>query len=256
MAERTAIEWADATWNPWTGCRKVSPGCKFCYAERDMHRFAQVFENVKLSAPATFYAPERWARRKALKPGARIFTCSWSDWFIEGADEWRPGAWSVIRATPQFTYLILTKRPENILERLPRDWGSGYPNVWLLVSAEDPVTYVGRWSILSSSAISAKVKGVSLEPLIKPLSLADVGAMAPEWVITGGESGRANLIRRVDVDAFRAIRDECLKQKIPYFHKQHGGDRKIGGSWGGRAIDGVEWNQFPRVSQIHGGVLS
>ena len=123
MGERTGIEWTDSTWNPWMGCHKVSPGCKHCYAERETTRWGKDFSQVRRSK-TTFDAPLRW------KEPRRIFTCSFSDFFIEEADVWRDDAWEVIRQTPQHIYQILTKRPERIAEHLPKtcffcgmEWG-------------------------------------------------------------------------------------------------------------------------------------
>src|SRR5260370_42113596 len=134
VGERTGIEWADATWNPFYGCTKVSPGCKNCYMYREMERYGRDPYTVTRAKPATFTAPLRWREPR------RIFTCSWSDWLHEAADAWRPEAWDIIRRTPQHTYLILTKRPERIPEvRVPwsaRAFEAPWPNVWLGVSVE------------------------------------------------------------------------------------------------------------------------
>ena len=103
MAKTTGIEWATATWNPWHGCTKVSPGCAHCYMYRDKTRYGQNPAAVTRSK-TTFFDPLKWK-----EPQARIFTCSWSDFFIEEADAWRPEAWNIIQNTPQHSYLILTK---------------------------------------------------------------------------------------------------------------------------------------------------
>src|SRR3990167_8205664 len=108
MAERTAIEWTDATWNPWRGCRKVSPGCASCYMFRDQKRYGRDPSEVVPAANASFTAPLRWHRRYSLPVRFLVFTCSWSDFFIEEADRWRPAAWDIIRRTPGLTYQILT----------------------------------------------------------------------------------------------------------------------------------------------------
>ena len=245
MAERTGIEWADATWNPWQGCHKVSPGCKNCYMFRDLTRYGKNPNKPWRSSDATFRAPLKWAKNGQVAAGGRIFTCSYSDWFIEEADMWREEAWRIIQATPQFTYLILTKRPERIRQSLPWNWDESrpYPNVWLIVSAENQEMFVERWSILRD--IGATVKGISAEPLLGPL---DLGRFAtheqPDWVITGGESD-LKAPRHTDLDWVKRIRLHCQENRIPFFHKQHGGKRKIDGTWGGRELDGFVWNQFP-----------
>src|SRR3990172_778380 len=127
MGKITGISWTDATYNPWYGCLKVSPGCKQCYMYRDMERYGKDPKVVTRAKPATFNSPLKWTEPQ------RVFTCSWSDYFIEQADEWRDEAWDIIRRTPHLTYQILTKRPENIFDRLPADWGNGWPNVFLSV---------------------------------------------------------------------------------------------------------------------------
>ena len=128
MAEATAISWTDATWNPWMGCAKVSPGCDNCYMFRDMRRYGRDPEAIVRTAPATFDAPLR--RRE---PG-RIFTCSWSDFFIKQADPWREEAWDIMRRTPQHNYQVLTKRPSRAVGWFRKHgW---LPNVWLGTSVE------------------------------------------------------------------------------------------------------------------------
>jgi protein gp37 len=163
MAKESSIEWTDATWNTHIGCRKVSQGCAQCYAERDMTRYGRDFSTVLRTKPATFNAPLKWDEPKL------IFTCSWSDWFIEEADQWRDEAWDIIRRTPQHTYQILTKRPERILENLPEDWGDGWPNVWLLASVENQE--MADLRIPQLLAVPAWIHGLSVEPLLGPVEL-------------------------------------------------------------------------------------
>lgn len=107
MGNSSNIEWTDATWNPWHGCHKVSQGCKNCYMFRDKRRYGQDPNVVTRAASTTFYAPLKWKKPR------RIFTCSWSDFFIEEADPWRDEAFAIMALTPQHTYQVLTKRPES-----------------------------------------------------------------------------------------------------------------------------------------------
>ena len=246
MGTRTAIEWADGTWNPWSGCRKVSPGCKNCYMYRDMNRYGKDPMIVKRASYSTFFAPQKWDKYwenpRPVKyppppPGSDIFACSWSDWFIRDADEWREEAWAVARNT-SYRYLILTKRPELIRERLPRDWGNGYPNVILGVSVENQ-DYLWRAETLAD--IPAAKCFISYEPALGFLELSPTVLKSIHWVISGGES----MGRKSNEDWFRFMRDQCTTAGIAYFHKQHGGSKKIDGSWGGRLLDGEEWNQKP-----------
>lgn len=233
MTTNSAIEWTNHTWNPWQGCHKVSQGCKNCYMYRDKKRYGQEPATVVRSAKATFNKPLHW------KEPALVFTCSWSDFFIDYAFKWIDEAWDIIRRTPHLTYQILTKRPENIKDFLPEDWGDGWPNVWLGVSVEAN-EYLYRVVFLEN--IPARVKFVSYEPA---LEYVDFTAYSPtiDWLISGGESGPG--YRKANLDWFRKVRDDCLMFGVPYFHKQHGGTRKIDGVWGGHELDGQTWNQYP-----------
>lgn len=186
MSKSTAIAWTEHTWNPWLGCEKVSAGCKFCYAARDFDRYKAFgpFREVHRSK-TRFRIPLAW------KEPALVFTCSWSDFFIQQADEWRDEAWDIIRRTPHLTYQVLTKRPERIPGCLPDDWGiAGYPNVWLGVSVEDQATAQERIPALMK--VPASVRFLSVEPLLEEISLASIIrdlAAIPDWWIVGGESG-------------------------------------------------------------------
>lgn len=177
MADQSKIQWTESTWNPWHGCKKVSPGCKYCYMYRDKDRYGQDPTHV-MKSKAKFREPLKWKEPKL------IFTCSWSDWFIEEADEWRDEAWKIIKDTPQHTYQILTKRPERIKDHLPDDWEEGYPNVWLGVSIESDDQY---WRKYALEEVNAKVKFISFEPLIGEITIEDSRGM--DWIIIGGESG-------------------------------------------------------------------
>lgn len=173
MAKNSGIQWTESTWNPWMGCSKVSPGCKYCYMFRDMERYGME-PNTVARSKTLFAAPLKW------KEPMLIFTCSWSDFFHRGADEWRPEAWEIIKATPQHTYQILTKRPKNIQECLPPDWGDGYPNVWLGVSVE-------RQDLLQRihwlAEVPAAVRWISFEPLIGPITLYSEPMNAIDWAV-------------------------------------------------------------------------
>jgi len=233
MGKASAIEWTEATWNPWHGCLKVSPGCAHCYMYRDKLRFGQDASQV-LRSKSSFDAPTKWKESKV------IFTCSWSDFFIEQADEWRDEAWEVIRSTPQHTYQILTKRPERIGERLPSGWPMG--NVWLGVSVENPRFYK-RIEILAD--IPAAIRFLSLEPLLAPMPRLPLKGIS--WVVVGGESGPH--CRPMQAEWVREIRSQCAKAKVAFFFKQWGGPRK---DVTGRVLDGKVWNAMPQ-RRIEGG---
>lgn len=229
MGETTGIAWTKSTWNPWQGCLKISPGCKLCYMYRDKARYGQDPRVVVRSKPPTFNKPLSWK-----EPGL-VFTCSWSDWFIEQADAWRDEAWDIVRRTPHLTYQILTKRPENIAARLPKDWGRGYTNVWLGVSVEEQRYADERIPLLLQ--IPATLRFLSVEPQLGTVNLKrwlrferygdgrgmggglSTGA-AIDWVIQGGESGAES--RPFSLAWARDLRDQCAAAGVAYFFKQAG----------------------------------
>lgn len=222
MAETSKIQWTEATWNPWHGCKKVSEGCKYCYMYRDKERYGQDPTNV-MRSKANFKNPLKWKEPKI------IFTCSWSDWFVEEADEWRDEAWKVIKDTPQHTYQILTKRPERILEHLPNDWGEGYPNVWLGVSVENSKTEHRIYELMN---IPATIRFLSIEPMIGPVELYEdnMGSSLQfghliHWVIVGGESGNDTgkyLYRPCQLNWIDSIIKQSRGVGVPVFVKQLG----------------------------------
>src|SRR5690554_953312 len=129
---KTLINWTDITWNPWTGCSKVSAGCKFCYMDDIEKNNGRDPKVVKRTLKGTFEKPLK------INEPSLIFTCSMSDFFHPDADEWRKEAWDIIKRTPHHIYQILTKRPERIKDCLPDDWcGENYSHVWLGTSVED-----------------------------------------------------------------------------------------------------------------------
>lgn len=226
MGSFSEIEWTEATWNPWHGCQKVSPGCAHCYMYRDKTRYGQDPSRVMLGK-TTFDLPLKWKEPKL------IFTCSWSDFFIAEADLWRSEAWEIIRSTPHHTYQILTKRPERIVDHLPKDWP--LPNVWLGVSVENPRFY-SRIAILRETP--APVRFLSLEPLLAPMPNLPLEGIS--WIIVGGESGPHS--RPMKPEWACDIRDQCVRVGIPFFFKQWGGARK---DITGRKLEGRVWDEMP-----------
>jgi len=245
MATDSAIQWTDHTWNPWQGCTKVTAGCDHCYMFRDKARYGQNPEAVVRSSAATFNRPltAKWAA------GAKVFTCSWSDWFHPEADAWRAEAWAIVKRTPHLTYQILTKRPNRIAGHLPADWGeTGYPNVWLGTSVEYGATI---FRVDQLARIPAAVRFVSYEPAVGPMTLG-IRDRSVDWLIVGGESGGREA-RPFDLRWAQDVLAECAFAGIPVFVKQ------LGSVWArahhaadGHGGDPAEWPAFYRVREFPG----
>jgi protein gp37 len=239
MGQQSAIEWTDATWNPWQGCTKISPACEHCYMFSDLKRYGRDGSIVVRSKPPTFTLPVKRRRggEFAIEPGKKVFTCSWSDWFHQAADPWRDEAWEIIRRRPDVTFQIVTKRIDRAADCLPSDWGTGWPNVWLIVTVENQEWADMRIPRLLCSTPAA-VRGLSIEPLLGPVDLETqhyihdlIGVdchdgrtpehrMGVDWVIVGGESGHG--ARPMQPDWVRSIRDQCVAAGVPFFFKQWG----------------------------------
>lgn len=242
--EKTKIEWTDSTVNFWQGCRKVSDGCKFCYMHREKSRYGQDPNVISRTKDATFKQALKW------KEGRRIFTCSWSDFFIEEADQWREYAWGVIQNTPQHTWQILTKRPERIKECLPPDWGNGWDNVWLGVSIESP-KYMHRAYQLAE--IPAKTRFISAEPLLSELDFSDHHSVLEKfhWCIVGGESGNDTgkyLYRECKVEWIEKIIHGLKDTDVAVFVKQMG--THIAKQSGYKDRHGGDWTEWPEHLRI------
>jgi protein gp37 len=251
MAQESKIQWTDATWNPWQGCKKVSEGCRACYMYRQKESYGQDPMTVVRSKDPTFLM------LKKLDSPQRVFVCSWSDFFIEEADQWRADAWAEIRKYPQHTYIIPTKRPERITPCLPDDWATdvlyNYPNVQLLVSVEDTDTFLERVPKLSD--VSCAFRGVSIEPLIAPID-TDVLAEALmqdqlDWVIVGGESGDVGSKydpRPFPIENAIDIVKMCKSSAVPVFVKQMG--TLYAKQYGFRDDKGGDFELFPKELQV------
>jgi len=238
MGEKTAIEWTNKTWNPWVGCIKVSQGCKNCYMYRDQTRYGNDPRLIRRTSDATFNAPLKW------KDPALVFTCSWSDFFIEEADEWRNDAYDVMWETQHLTYQVLTKRPERMRQHLPIDWYDsenydGWRHVWLGTSVETQDTAVRLDYLLR---IDASVLFLSAEPLLGPLDLTEY-LDGLSWVIVGGESGPD--ARPMKAEWAEDIRQQCADFDVPFFFKQMGGNKRIGGHWGGNRLNDRLYQAIP-----------
>lgn len=243
MGDRSAIEWTEATWNPVTGCSKVSPGCAHCYAETLSRRFgrtkkpwtpANATENV-VTHPERLDQPYRWRRPRM------IFVNSMSDLFHELVPlEFIQRVFDVMNSAERHTFQVLTKRPEQALEAANAlTWTK---NIWLGVSIENS-RYTWRADVLRD--VPAAVRFISAEPLLgslfesghrrAPLSLDRI-----HWLIAGGESGPK--YRPVHVEWVRELREACAKRDVAFFFKQWGGRTSKSG---GRQLDGATYSELP-----------
>jgi protein gp37 len=238
MAQST-IEWTDATWNPVTGCTKISPGCKHCYAERMAKRLKMMGQlnyrngfEITLQ-PHMLELPLKW------KAPRRIFVNSMSDLFHADVPfSYIQEVFAVMRSAHWHQYQVLTKRSERLLELSPRlEWA---PHVWMGVSVENK-NYVARIDDLRKT--SAHVKFLSLEPLLGPLHKLDLRGM--DWAIVGGESGPG--ARPIDPSWVTDIRNQCVRAGVAFFFKQWGGVQK---KRTGRELEGRTWDEMPQLAVI------
>jgi len=235
MAEKSAIEWTDATWNPVTGCSKVSPGCKHCYAERLAKRLKAMGNPRYRNGFAVTLHPDQLDLPLRWKTPRRIFVNSMSDLYHERVPkEFIQRAFEVMVKADQHIFQILTKRPDRLVKLAPGlPWP---PNVWQGVSVEN-ARYTSR--IRDLQHVPAAVRFLSVEPLLGPIP--DLPLEGIHWVIVGGESGPGH--RPLDLAWVREIRDQCLDGAVPFFFKQLGG---LTPKAGGRLLDGRTWDQFPQ----------
>jgi protein gp37 len=225
----TAIEWTDKTWNPTTGCNKVSPGCKHCYAETITKRFHTNFPN---GFKFTLH-PERLGEPLKWRKPSRVFVNSMSDLFHEQMPiNFLVQVFEIMKKADHHIFQILTKRHERLVELAPLlPWPD---NVWMGVSVENQ-KYAHRIDHLRQ--VPAKVRFLSCEPLLGPLEFDLTGI---HWVITGGESGPKH--RPIKEEWVRSIRNRCQEEGVAFFHKQWGGIRPKAN---GRLLDGKLHDAMP-----------
>ncbi len=245
--QKSRIKWTESTHNFWTGCSKVSEGCKYCYMHRIKDQYGQNAKLVSKAIDATFNAPLNW------KKGTMIFTCSMSDFFIEDADKWREDAWDVIRKTPHHIWQILTKRPERIFQCLPEDWGNGWDHVWLGTSIEQN-KYLKRAEILSQ--VPAQIRFISAEPLLEQINIE--GSLYEKivkenfhWCIIGGESGNEigpYKYRECKQEWIEKIINDLKDTSMKIFVKQMG--TFLGKKLGMTDRNGEQLEKFPAHLQI------
>jgi protein gp37 len=238
VAQATEIEWTDATWNPVTGCTKISAGCDHCYAERFSERFRGTPLHPFQNGFDLTLRPERLGQPFRWRQPRMIFVNSMSDLFHKDVPRDFIGrVFDTMEQADWHTYQVLSKRSSLLRNFLRKRYGEGRGplHMWFGVSVEDGSK---KSRIRHLQEAPAGVRFLSIEPLIG--SLGNVDLTGIDWVIVGGESGpRA---RPMDPRWVREIRDQCLESGVAFFFKQWGGLRPKSG---GRSLDGQEWSQFP-----------
>lgn len=239
MADNSRIEWTEATWNPVTGCNKVSPGCAHCYAETFAerwrgipgHPYEQGFE-LRLW-PERLSVPLKWKRPRV------VFVNSMSDLFHgDIPEDYIAEVFDVMRRAHWHTFQVLTKRHDRLAEIADRlTWP---PNVWMGVSIENR-RFVHRADALRK--VPAAVRFISAEPLLGPLEQLDLRDI--HWLIAGGESGPKH--RPVKAEWVRQLRDQCEAEQVAFFFKQWGGHRPKAG---GRLLDGRQHDEMPQACAL------
>jgi protein gp37 len=238
MSDQSAIEWTDATWNPVTGCSKVSPGCAHCYAETLSLRFgwSKKSWNPKNAAENVVLHPGRLALPRRWRGSRRVFVNSMSDLFHELVpDDYIRAVFEVMASCPQHQFQTLTKRPQRLAEM-----ASSLPwpdNIWMGVTIENN-RWVERADLLRR--VPSVVRFISAEPLLGPLPSLDLTGI--DWLIAGGESGHG--ARSPHVDWFRDLRDRCVAEGVAFFFKQWGGRTPKAN---GRELDGRTWDEYPAM---------
>jgi protein gp37 len=247
MASPSKIEWTEHTWNPVTGCTKLSPGCKFCYAEVFAKRLQLMGANGYQNGFALTLHPDRLSDPIKRRKPTVWFVNSMSDLFHEKVPfDFIDKVFETIRLTPQHCYQVLTKRP-HIMEEYFKT-RSVPNNTWVGTSVENKKHGVPRISILQK--VPSNIRFLSIEPLLEDIGLIDLKGIS--WVIVGGESGPK--ARPMKVEWVRSIRDQCKKTNVPFFFKQwgaHGHDGvKRTKHANGRKLDGKTYDYMP-ANQAH-----
>lgn len=297
MGALTKIEWTDHTMNPWWGCVRVSPACTFCYAADLDKRYSGADAHWGKESRRRFFGdkhwnePLKWNREAENTVQTRfVFCASMADVFEQLPQEHpdtcamtdaRARLWALIYRTPYLTWLLLTKRPENVFSMVPTAWEGRWPsNCWLGVTAEDQERTDERlrhlWELIYVRGTEPPILFLSMEPLFEAVTLPDWFLMRGEraWVINGGESGPH--ARVADPNWYRGVREQCADAGVPYFFKQFGEwipqdqtrylpnphdayhfscasakidddriARRVGKKIAGRLLDGVEHNGRP-----------
>jgi protein gp37 len=251
MGKTTGISWSDVTWNWARGCTKKNEDCKFCYMMRDGGKWGYDGKKV-IKTKTVFNLPDK------IESGKKVFTCSLTDIFHEDIDSFREEAYAVMRRNPDKIYQFLTKRIERSKQCLPTDWGDGWENVWLGLSAGSQRRYDEMMPYLHE--VKAKTKWVSLEPLTQPIG--DMGLMGRykgvlQWVVVGGESGNGKVpndknveygYRECELEWLESIVAQCKEAGVACFVKQTG--THLAKKLGLRDRSGADISELPNGLRI------
>lgn len=282
MGKNSHIEWTHHTFNPWWGCKKVSPACDNCYAELWARRMGHQLWGT--DSPRRFFTDSHWREPFTWNEEARltghrqrVFCASMADVFERRSDlnSQRERLWQLIESTPHLDWLLLTKRPQNVARFVP--WGTNWPlNVWLGTSVENQAIAEKRLPFLLRSP--ATIRFLSCEPLLGPLNLREWfrrdGFYPIDWIIAGGESGAAS--RPMHPDWISSLLHQCHDFEVPFHFKQWGqwvpvqniqgavrprlieldNERpvemvKISKKLAGRTLEGVTWDGVPHTPLLH-----
>jgi protein gp37 len=243
MADSTQIEWTDSTWNPVTGCSKITEGCNFCYAERFSERFRGVDAHPFENGFDLTLRPARLAQPLLWKKPRRIFVNSMSDLFHKDVPtSFIDAVFDTMETANWHTYQILTKRSSLLAKFLRQRYGDhrAPSHMWFGVSVENKRNAVRLGHLKSAKA---SVKFVSFEPLIGSMGHIDLTGI--DWAIVGGESGPRS--RPMHEEWAVEVRDQCKRDGVAFFFKQWGGVRPKSG---GRLLRGREWNEYPATNKL------
>ena len=241
MAQKSTIEWTNTTWNPVTGCTKISAGCDNCYAERFSERFRGVKDHPFKNGFDLTLRPDRVEQPLTWKKPKMVFVNSMSDLFHKKIPKnYIERVFETMENAHWHIFQVLTKRSSLMRDFINHRYKSkAVPeHIWVGASIED---YTKRSRIKHVQDTNASVRFLSIEPLIGPPGEMDLKGI--QWVIVGGESGPS--ARPMQLSWVRSVRDQCVKQMVPLFFKQWGGFRPKSG---GRELDGKEWSEFPQLS--------
>jgi protein gp37 len=243
MADKSSIEWTDATWNPVTGCTKITAGCDNCYAARFSERFRGVPGHPFENGFDLTLRPDRLAQPLAWRRPRMIFVNSMSDLFHKDVpNDYITRVFDTMEAADWHVYQVLTKRSPLLLKFINDRYRTrpAPHHMWFGVSVEDAS---GTARITHLRKANASIRFLSVEPLIGPMGKLDLDGIS--WVIVGGESGpRA---RPMESRWAINVRNQCIRASVPFFFKQWGGRFPKAG---GRLLEGEEWNQFPMTLQV------